>query len=59
MYEVKRSPNETALRDVYLTWKVYYQFVTFSLFTKFWKLTRIEDWICVLLIDHAMSWLWL
>jgi len=49
MYEVKRSPNETALRDVYLTWKVYYQFVTFSLFTKFWKLTRIEDWICVLL----------
>ena len=28
---------------------------TFSLFTSFWKITRIEDWNCVLLIDHAMS----
>jgi len=27
--------------------------ITFSLFKKFWKITRIEDWICVLLIDHA------
>jgi hypothetical protein len=31
--------------------------ITFLLFTKFWKITRIEAWICVLLIDHAMAML--